>query len=301
MKPTAHPQVSVVIPTYNHAHFLGNALQSVLDQSYSDWEAIVIDNHSSDNTDEVIHSFSDQRIKFLKIHNNGVIAASRNAGIHAAQGKWIAFLDSDDRWGPRKLERCVAALDAGADVVYHDLYTVRSSDQALFEKRIVSTEPQHPMFVALLCTGMSIPNSSTVVRKDLLNRIGGLSENPDLASVEDYDTWIRLARLTEKFVRIPECLGYYWLGGGNISAASPKQIARIKVLYSQYLDDLPVKYRKKADGFLAYRIGRIAQQHGNSEITIDSLKTALKSPIDLIFRLKAAYWLTRGLLSKAHS
>jgi hypothetical protein len=64
---------------------------------------------------------------------------------------------------------------------------------------------------------------------------------------------------------------------------------------------LPVKYRKKADGFLAYRIGRIAQQHGNSEITIDSLKTALKSPIDLIFRLKAAYWLTRGLLSKAHS
>jgi glycosyltransferase involved in cell wall biosynthesis len=96
MNDNASPLVSVVIPTYNHARYLGRALQSVLDQTYKNWEAIVIDNHSTDNTAELIASFADQRITYLKIHNNGVIAASRNAGIRAAKGEWLAFLDSDD-------------------------------------------------------------------------------------------------------------------------------------------------------------------------------------------------------------
>ena len=74
MNDTATPLVSVVIPTYNHARYLGRALQSVLDQTYVNWEAIVIDNHSTDNTDEVMASFANTRITYLKIHNNGVIA-----------------------------------------------------------------------------------------------------------------------------------------------------------------------------------------------------------------------------------
>ena len=85
------PLVSIVIPTYNHARYLGRALQSVLDQTYINWEAIIIDNHSTDNTDQLVASFSDSRIIYLKIHNNGVIASSRNAGIREAKGEWIAF------------------------------------------------------------------------------------------------------------------------------------------------------------------------------------------------------------------
>ena len=96
MAETGTPLVSVVIPTYNHARYLARALQSVLDQTYTNWEAIVIDNHSTDNTDEVMASFADSRITLLKIHNNGVIAASRNIGIRAANSEWITFLDSDD-------------------------------------------------------------------------------------------------------------------------------------------------------------------------------------------------------------
>jgi glycosyltransferase involved in cell wall biosynthesis len=301
MNLTAPPLVSVVIPTYNHAHFLNHALQSVLDQSYTHWEAIVIDNNSRDNTDEVMQRFTDQRITYLKIHNNGVIAASRNAGIRAAKGKWIAFLDSDDWWVPTKLECCVAALNAGADLVYHDLYTVRLSDQVRFEDRIASTGPQHPMFVALLCTGMSIPNSSVVVRKDLLNRIGGILEDRGLISVEDYDTWIRLSRLTENFVRIPECLGYYWAGGGNISAASSKQIYIIRTLYAQYLDELPAEHRRRAEGFLAYRVGRLAQLYGDFALAADNLKIALRQPIGLLYRAKAVIFLALSFLSRIRS
>ena len=98
MNATATPLVSVIIPTYNQAHYLVRALQSVLDQTYINWEAIVIDNYSTDNTDEVMADFADPSVTYLKIHNNGVIAASRNEGIRAAKGEWVAFLDSDDWW-----------------------------------------------------------------------------------------------------------------------------------------------------------------------------------------------------------
>ena len=106
MKDNTTPLVSVVIPTYNHARYLRRALQSVIDQTYTNWEVIVIDNYSKDSTDGVMASFTDPRIVYLKIHNNGVIAASRNVGIRKAKGDWIAFLDSDDFWTADKLQAC---------------------------------------------------------------------------------------------------------------------------------------------------------------------------------------------------
>ena len=120
MNDTAAPLVSVVIPTFNQASYLGRALQSVLDQTYTNWEAIVIDNHSTDNTDELMTSFADPRIIYLKIHYNGVIAASRNLGIRAAKCEWIAFLDSDDWWRLDKLQVVFDCINDKVDLVYHD-------------------------------------------------------------------------------------------------------------------------------------------------------------------------------------
>ena len=87
------PIVSIIIPTYNHAKFISKALQSIIDQTFKKWEAIIIDNNSTDDTDKILKKFSDNRIKCLKINNNGVIAKSRNLGIKSAKGEWIAFLD----------------------------------------------------------------------------------------------------------------------------------------------------------------------------------------------------------------
>ena len=92
------PFVSVVIPTYNHAKFLGKALESVIYQTYRNWEVIVIDNKSTDGTRQVIENYKDPRIQYFKISNDGIIAKSRNLGINVAKGEWIAFLDSDDWW-----------------------------------------------------------------------------------------------------------------------------------------------------------------------------------------------------------
>lgn len=298
MNASLAPMVSVIIPSYNHAHFIERAMQSVLDQTFLSWEVIVIDNHSQDNTDEVVGKLKDPRITLLKIHNNGVIAASRNAGIRAAKGEFIAFLDSDDWWNSRKLALSIAAMHSGADLVYHDLYIVQSREQTQFAKCAVAAEPKHPMFLALLCNGISIPNSSVVVRKELLIQIGGETEKRELISVEDYDTWIKLSRLTEKFVRIPECLGYYWVGGGNISAASSIQCERIIALYDQYIGELKDVERLRATGFLAYRVGRIAQMYGDRKKAQSNLLEALLSPVSFLYRAKAIYFLTRNLLSR---
>jgi glycosyltransferase involved in cell wall biosynthesis len=105
-----NPLISVVIPTYNHAHFLRFALQSVIEQTYQNWEIIIIDNHSSDNTDEVLKQFDFYNLRIFKINNNGIIGVSRNVGIKAAKGDWIAFLDSDDIWYKEKLKKSVDAI-----------------------------------------------------------------------------------------------------------------------------------------------------------------------------------------------
>src|SRR3989304_1110083 len=115
------PLVTVVIPTYNHAHFLREALQSVRAQSFSEWEAVVVNNYSEDDTIAVVESFADPRIRLENFRNNGIIAASRNRGIALARGKYLAFLDSDDLWLPEKLACFISHLDGGFDVFCHRL------------------------------------------------------------------------------------------------------------------------------------------------------------------------------------
>ena len=230
------PVISVVIPTYNRANDLKRALKSVQVQTFTNWEVLIVDNHSVDNTDQVVSDFNDSRIKLFKIHNNGVIAASRNVGIREASGAYIAFLDSDDWWKPEKLRLSLDALNAGADLVYHDLFLVTKTDQRLFLKKVTTRGLTRPVFDNLLTNGNCINNSSVVVKKILLTSIGGIAEDYDLIAAEDYDCWLRIAKLTDKFTRIPNSLGYYWAGGGNIS--NPERTIEIAdAIELRYLDN----------------------------------------------------------------
>ena len=235
------PLVSVIIPTYNHAHCLGRALESVLAQSYGNWEAIVIDNHSSDNTDEVLSCFADPRIRVLKIHNHGVIAASRNAGIKAAKGEWIAFLDSDDWWDGGKLSVSMHLAAKGYDVLYHDLRIVSKEGQRFFFRRAKSRKLGTNAYRNLIAEGNALPNSSVVVRKILVDRVGGLSEDHDKIAWEDFDLWLRLAASGATFCMVPGRHGYYWLGGGNVS--NPQRAISIASSFVRdYVGDGPVPW-----------------------------------------------------------
>lgn len=260
------------------------------------FEVLVCDDGSTDATCDVAAHFRGRLdVHFETAENFGGPGRPRNRGIDRARAPYVAFLDSDDWWAPNKLEQCISILDSGYDIVYHDLYFVQTSSQTRFNKRIKSTNPIHPMFLALLCTGFSIPNSSAVVRKKLLKQIGGLSERRDLISFEDYDCWIRLSRLTDRFIRIPKCLGYYWGGGGNISSASAEQVSRVRTLYALYLKELSIVDQHRAKGFLAYRIGRIADMYGNRKAAVKNLGIAMRYPIDIGYRAKAAYFIMRNM------
>ena len=192
----------------------------------------MVDNHSEDNTEQVIQNFKDPRIKLFKIQNRGIIAASRNFGVQASRSNWIAFLDSDDWWSPVKLERSLKFLNSGADIVYHDLFIVKKEKQKYFWKRAKTFQVQEPAYEHLIRYGNVLTNSSVIVRKTLLEKIGGISEEKELISWEDYDCWLRIAKHTEKFVRINETLGYYWAGGGNTYSAI-KNINNLEEFYSR--------------------------------------------------------------------
>lgn len=216
---TENPLISVVIPTYNHAHFLKEALESVQAQTYSHWEAIVVNNYSEDNTIEVVEGFVDPRIRLVNFRNHGIIAAARNEGIRQARGEYVAFLDSDDLWKPEKLIRCMERLLHGFDVVCHA--TIKQWKNG--ETHILIYGPEkRAQYKSLLYQGNCFATSATVVRKSILIKVKGFDENPEYVTAEDYDLWLRISKITKHISFIKEPLGAYRVHQENLSSIGTK-------------------------------------------------------------------------------
>ena len=248
------PLFSVVIPTYNHAIFLGRALQSVVNQTYTDFEVIVVDNHSTDRTDEILAGFDDPRIRCFKTNNDGVIARSRNLGVYEANGKWIAFLDSDDWWTTDKLERCFKFINDEVDFVYHDLKIISDRKRLLRSKSTTVHQLKRPVLIDLLVQGNVIANSSVVVKKELLDKVGGINESKNLIASEDYHTWLKIAELTDQFFYIKDSLGFYSMHAQNMSGKNMSLPGWRAV--ENFLWHLSPQKKNKAEANLRYSSGR---------------------------------------------
>ena len=183
--------ISIIIPTYNRKSFLIHAINSVLNQTYQNLELIIIDDGSSDKTENIIKK-KYPKIKFYKQKNKGVSAA-RNKGIKMASCKWIAFLDSDDRWHPRKLENQINYL------LTHPRYKICHTDEIWIRKGIRINQhkkhKKHGGHIFDKCLDLCrISPSSVIIHKDVFNKVGLFNEK--LPVCEDYDLWLRIA---EKF------------------------------------------------------------------------------------------------------
>jgi len=239
-----NPLVSIIIPTYNRADDLKRAILSVIAQSYKTWEIMIVDNHSEDDTNNVVRSFNDSRIKIYKINNEGIIAASRNLGISHANGKYVAFLDSDDWWVPEKLEISVKCLESGNDFVYHSMFVVKNPNSNLFFKKTKVRDLESNIFNDLIVGGNGITTSSVVIKKSVIDQVGGMSEDRGLIGIEDFDAWLRVAKITEKFECIHKTLGFYWtgMGGGYWKNLKPAEVSQnfknFKLLYIEDFDKL---------------------------------------------------------------
>jgi glycosyltransferase involved in cell wall biosynthesis len=189
------PNVSVIIPTYQRGHIVGQAINSVLAQTYSDYEIIVINDGSQDNTSQVLAQFSEHNIITIHQANQG-LSAARNAGIRSARGKYIAFLDDDDLWEPQKLEKQIPVLEANPHLglIYSDSLFF-SDKYGLFSGSYNTAFPTPNLQVLwTLFRYNYIPVPTVVVRRDCLDKVGLFDET--LKSCEDYDLWLRLI---EKF------------------------------------------------------------------------------------------------------
>lgn len=203
------PRVSIVIPAFNAAAFIAKTLETVRAQTCRDWELIVVDDGSMDATAAAVTSFMERHGmpgRCLRQANKG-IAGARNAGVAAATGTYVAFLDHDDIWYPRKLQAVLAVFERYPDVgvVCHDEHVTQQG-------RVVSTNRSRAyprnLHRSLLLNGNCLSPSATVVRRALLLETGGFNESADLHTVEDYDLWIRLSRITRCY-RLEEVLGEY--------------------------------------------------------------------------------------------
>lgn len=257
------PKVSVIIPTYNHAEFLREALRSVCEQSRSDWEAIVVNNYSEDDTIAVVEAFEDPRIRLVNYRNHGIIAASRNYGISLAKGEYLAFLDSDDTWSPEKLSISLAGLEEGFDLVCHGLHWFGSRS----ERDQYYGPEERATFDALLFRGNCIATSATMVRRDRVETVGGFSEDENFVTAEDYHLWLKLAQAGAKFFFIDQVLGRYRFHAEN-SGTAVRQANAVRHVVDDFVSAMGplglvgrvrVRFRH---GIIAYSIGRGMQANG---------------------------------------
>ncbi len=286
------PLISVVIPTYNRASLLVRCLESLTRQTTQDFEVIVSDDGSTDSTREVVDSFRSRlSLSYISEGNFGGPARPRNRAIKIACADYIAFLDCDDWWEPIKLEACLKILRSGADFVYHDMWIMTSENEAK-KYKIRSGNPKVPIFENILCSGISIPNSSVVVRKNLLLQVSGFSEDPMLIAVEDMDCWLNIATVSNRFVRIPRPLGCYWSAPNSISSPSSLQILRLKTLYGRHLDRLSSKEKNKAEAFFHYRSARIHHACNNTIEALAEYDLAMNGALSLKFIAKSLIFKT---------
>ncbi|MBD2454316.1 glycosyltransferase family 2 protein [Nostoc sp. FACHB-87] len=214
------PIVSVIVPTFNRANFLSRAISSILQQTFSNFELIIVDDGSTDNTAEVVKEFTDPRIKFLPLGKNYGGSYARNQGIKAASTEFIAFLDSDDEWLPEKLELQVKRLqesdDPLATVVYCLGYECVEGQQKIPSLHLYEGD----VFDDLLRGWLPPTTSLFMVKRSALLEVNGFDES--LPSFQDYDLWLSLAAANNHFLVVdkPLIIRYFHPQqiGGNLQA-----------------------------------------------------------------------------------
>ena len=212
MEPVSFPLVSVVIPTYNMEHHIAETLISVLSQTLESWEAIVVDDCSTDSTAQIVNDFveQDSRIRYLRLpENSNLPAVPRNYGIQQAQGKYVALLDHVDLKSPQKLQRQVQVLEEDEDLamVHSQLWVVRDGRRFLgifylrSPRQCIAVESTLKRRNVIWC-------SAVMVRRVVIQDLGGFDESLELRAVEDYHLWYRMCQ-QHKIAFISEIHGVY--------------------------------------------------------------------------------------------
>lgn len=210
--------VSIVMPSYNTGKYIKATIDSVLAQSYTTWELIIVDDCSTDDTDQIVAPYlSDSRIRYMKNETNNGAALSRNRALREAKGKWIAFLDSDDLWEPKKLEKQIAFMKENGYAFSYTDYMIRLNGEWLpyvyIGPRVVN---RRKMYDYCYFSTITVMYDREVI---------GLIQIENLRKNNDYAMWLQAIEKSNCY-RFPECLSYYIRHEGSVSSVSKLKLIK---------------------------------------------------------------------------
>jgi glycosyltransferase involved in cell wall biosynthesis len=302
--PQAAPLVSIVTPAYNAAAHFAETAASVLQQTFENWEWIVVDDGSTDATAAMVEEIADPRVRLIRMTHSGLPACARNRGVAAARGAFVAFIDADDIWLPRKLELQLQVLQEhpGVGLVFSRYFWYWTG--AVTRKRS-TPEPDlrglpNPGFLfGRLALENAICASSVVVRRAVAEAFGPMDEDPRQRGTEDYEYWLRLAP-TVRFAFVGEPLVLYRIQAQGVSRravpiAEGSILALEKALARLRPEEVPAELR--AGGFEAralFRRGKAQVRDG-----VDGALRTLWSSVRLRpGRMEVWAWLALSLLGR---
>jgi teichuronic acid biosynthesis glycosyltransferase TuaG len=225
------PCVSIIVTTNKRVKLLAETLNSILSQTYADFELIIVDNMSEDGTREYVTGMNDPRICYFRNPNNGIIAVNRNFGIKLAKGKYVAFCDDDDLWMPEKLQNQIDVMNKDVEIGLCYTNGCAFRDGNIIHERIARKKVFDQHFRRLLWENC-IPSSSVLIRKEVFDKSGLIDERPDLVAVEDYEMWVRIAYFS-KLAYVDKVLISYRLHNNfssNLSKIALKNVLALKGL-----------------------------------------------------------------------
>ena len=227
--------VSVIIPTYNRATSIGASIQSVLDQTWQDFEIIIVDDGSTDNTRQVIEEFKDDRIRYICLEKNGGASHARNIGIGQAGSEFIAFLDSDDEWMPEKLEKQMQVMLQASDkvgLVYCRMRGSRGNEEPIICPELsLKKEGLAGNLLRNLVRSNVIGTPAMLVRKKCLEQTGGFDEG--LRCLEDWELVLRIAERWE-IAFVDDILVEVHFSQGSVSGNSKGYVETRCYLIAKY-------------------------------------------------------------------
>lgn len=289
------PFFSIVIPTFNQCNYLKQALKSVFNQKFSNYEIIVIDNYSQDKTKSVVKKFKKKKIIYKKIRNNGIISKSRNEGIKLSTGKWIAFLDSDDIWHKDKLQKVYEMIKKkNFQVICNDEWIIKENDK---DKKIWRYGPfKNNFYKYLLEFGNCVSTSATVVEKNFLTKNNiNFEERKDFVTSEDFDFFLKIAKNQGRFFFLHLPLGKHLFHNKSASFnfrkhhLSSKAVMKHHIFKLQKFNTNKQKVWKKASLHLMFQevIMKVKNKEISSKLYKKFFSFYLFNPIfSLIFTYK---------------
>lgn len=232
--------VSIIMPAYNAEKYIAGSIESVLAQTYSDWELIVVDDGSTDTTANVVHEFVklDSRIKYI-FQENGRLGKARNTGIRNANGSLIAFLDSDDLWLETKLAAQTTAMaENNADVVFSNCYvfTGQNVDDETRTFESLTGKFSGPDIFDVLIRQNRIPVLTVMLKRSVFDRVDLFEEGKAYHGLEDYDLWLRLAKAGCVFYGMTDVLARYRRHDAAMTALQSNMFKPMLLVVRRHID-----------------------------------------------------------------